>query len=164
MWGKYCSTHATTTKRSNSSVRPLILIQIFQPRITFSLGFTRRGACHEDAYKESFVLWTIGGQVSKPILDETRKVHTKSGWSGVVKQSLSRMLQARSAGRFVSAYDIAEDYFALGQEEEMVTWLQQAVEEHANQVIYLNVDPRFDRLHVDRKFQDLIRRIDVPAR
>jgi TolB-like protein/DNA-binding winged helix-turn-helix (wHTH) protein len=129
------------------------LIRIYQAR-----------GMHEDAYKESFVLWTIGGQMSKPILDETRRVHTKSGWSGVVKQSLSRMLQARSAGRFVSAYDIAEDYLALGQEEETVTWLQQAVEEHANQVIYLNVDPRFDRLHVDRKFQDLIRRIDVPAR
>ena len=65
-------------------------------------------------------------------------------------------------GKFVSAYDIAEMYLALGEDERTIDWLQKAADERANQVIYLNVDPRFDRLRSNRRFQVLCQRIGVP--
>ena len=72
------------------------------------------------------------------------------------------MLHQRSAGKFVSAYDIAEVYLALGEEEQTLAWLRKAADERSNMVTYLKVDPRFERLLSNPRFQDLVQRIGIP--
>jgi len=71
------------------------------------------------------------------------------------------MLRERSGGKYVSAYDVAELQLAVGEDDEAIDWLEKAADEHANQVIFLHLDPRFEGLHSNPRFQNLLRRVGV---
>jgi hypothetical protein len=71
------------------------------------------------------------------------------------------MLRKRAAGEYVSAYDVAELQLAVGEDDKAIQWLEKAADEHANQVVFLHLDPRFDRLHSNPRFQNLLRRVGV---
>jgi TolB-like protein/Tfp pilus assembly protein PilF len=59
-------------------------------------------------------------------------------------------------------YYVAAIYVGLGRNEEALRWLERAYQERSNWLIYLKLDPRFDRLRSDRRFADLARRIGLP--
>ncbi len=65
--------------------------------------------------------------------------------------------------RYVSAYYIAAIYTGLGEKDQAWTWLEKAYEERASWLsVRFKVDPRFDSLHSDPRFQDLLRRMNLP--
>ena len=60
------------------------------------------------------------------------------------------------------SYYVAAVYVGLGRNEEALRWLERAYQERSNWLIYLKLDPRFDRLRSERRFADLARRIGLP--
>jgi hypothetical protein len=62
----------------------------------------------------------------------------------------------------VSKYAIATVYAALGDKDQAITRLEQAYAEHSFMVASLKVDPEFDGLRSDPRFQDLLRRLKFP--
>jgi len=110
---------------------------------------------YEKAYAEFFNVH-IRREITPPGVLAIQKIHAKSGWKGAWQKSIEMMLHERATGKFVSAYDIAQYYLDLGEEERALDWLVKAVAEHSNWVIYLNVDPRFNRFHSSPRFQDLV--------
>ena len=70
-------------------------------------------------------------------------------------------LQTLSARRYVSPYGLAQIYAALNDKEPTFKWLQTAYEDHSVWMSYLAVDPVFDSLHTDRRFQEMLRRVDL---
>jgi len=58
---------------------------------------------------------------------------------------------------------VARVYAPLGKKDEALTWLETAYSERAPFMIYLKIDPRFDDLRSDRRFQDLLRRMNFPC-
>ena len=74
-------------------------------------------------------------------------------------------LQRRSKDMFIDPYNIGVIYIALGDKDQAFTWLKKAYEEHSVQMIYLNVEPKFDPIRSDPRFLDLERRIGllIPA-
>ncbi len=71
-------------------------------------------------------------------------------------------LNEQSKRRHVSAFLIAVVYIGLGEKNQALDWLEKAREEHNNSLPFLNVDPLFDSLRSDARFQDLLRRIGLP--
>jgi adenylate cyclase len=67
-----------------------------------------------------------------------------------------------SKGSYVSPYDIAILYTGLGDKENAIDQLQKAYEERAGWMIYLKVEPQFDPLRSDPRFQELIRKMGLP--
>lgn len=61
--------------------------------------------------------------------------------------------------RYVSALDLALVHAALGQTDEAFASLDRAVRERANLLIYTKVDPAYDSLRPDPRFEALLRRI-----
>ena len=57
--------------------------------------------------------------------------------------------------------NIALIYVALGDDDEAMVWLEKAYHERFNPSILLR--PAFDPLRSDARFQDLLRRIGLPA-
>ncbi len=53
-------------------------------------------------------------------------------------------------------------YAGLGQKAEAFVNLEKAFAERDSFLIYVNVDPRYDTLHSDPRFQDLVRRLGLP--
>ncbi len=73
-----------------------------------------------------------------------------------------RELTERSQKEYVSAFDIAAVYTALGETKQAFTWLENAYRERASRLVEIKVDPAFDPLRDDPRFQDLLRRMNFP--
>jgi TolB-like protein/DNA-binding SARP family transcriptional activator/Flp pilus assembly protein TadD len=83
-----------------------------------------------------------------------------SGDRSAATELLSR-LSAERAQRYVSAYDLAAVHAGLGDREQAMTLLTQAVSEGSAQVIHLAWDPRFAPLRQDRRFVAIERRLGL---
>ncbi len=71
-------------------------------------------------------------------------------------------LKELSKQAYVSSYDVATVYVALGQKDQALAELEHAYDEHSERLIWLAVDWRFDNLHSDPRFQNLLRRMNFP--
>jgi TolB-like protein/Flp pilus assembly protein TadD len=68
-------------------------------------------------------------------------------------------LLALSARRYVSAGSIADVYLGLGELDKALEWLSQAVDEHANAIGAIRINPRYDVLKGDPRFDRLVERV-----
>jgi serine/threonine protein kinase/tetratricopeptide (TPR) repeat protein len=84
-----------------------------------------------------------------------------SGEREKARQLLSD-LRELSKRRYVSPFDTAVIYAGMGDEERAVEWLEKAFDDRSLEMIFLKVDPRFDRLHADPRFANLLRRMGLP--
>ncbi len=74
------------------------------------------------------------------------------------RQILNRLL-ALARKYPVSPGYIALVYIALDEREQGLAWLEKAYAQHSSIMTWLKVDPRFDRILEEPKFQDLMRRV-----
>jgi serine/threonine protein kinase/tetratricopeptide (TPR) repeat protein len=72
-------------------------------------------------------------------------------------------LRVLSARRFVSAFAVAAVYVGLDDRDKAFEWLEKAYEERSGRLVYLGVERAFDPLRSDPRFQNLVRRMRLPA-
>jgi TolB-like protein/DNA-binding winged helix-turn-helix (wHTH) protein/Tfp pilus assembly protein PilF len=70
-------------------------------------------------------------------------------------------LKSRSRRQYVSSYSLAVAYIGLGERDAALARLQKAYEDREDQVALLKIEPLFDSIHSDPRFQDLLRRIGL---
>jgi Flp pilus assembly protein TadD len=75
--------------------------------------------------------------------------------------TISNLIQL-SKRRYVSPYGIACIYAVLHDTNEACVWLEKAYEDRADGLYNLKVNPRFDPLRSDPRFQTLLRRMNFP--
>jgi len=76
------------------------------------------------------------------------------------RQILNRLLTLAKDNP-VSPGMIALVYIALDEREQALTWLEKAYQQHSTMMTWLKVDPRFDRIRGEPKFQNLMRRVGL---
>jgi eukaryotic-like serine/threonine-protein kinase len=79
-------------------------------------------------------------------------------------RSILRGLERTREERYVPAYSLAGVYAGLADRERALLWLERAREERSAGLVFLYVDPAFDALRPDPRFQDLLRRAALPVR
>lgn len=84
-----------------------------------------------------------------------------TGRKDEARMILSRLLSASKAAP-IAAHHFALIYTGLDEKTEAFAWLEKAFEEHSPMMAWLGVDPRFDGLRQEPRFQDLIRRVGLP--
>jgi len=67
-------------------------------------------------------------------------------------------LQAMAASRYVSPSYMAAIFIRLGEKDRALEWLDRACDDHSYETIFLNVDPLYDGLRGDPRFQALLRK------
>ena len=67
-----------------------------------------------------------------------------------------------SKQQYVSPYEVAAIYVALGNNEQAFQLLEKAYTEHSFHLVNLNVSPQFKSVRSDPRFQDLVRRVGLP--
>jgi TolB-like protein/Tfp pilus assembly protein PilF len=73
-------------------------------------------------------------------------------------------LKELSAHSYVAPYNVAVIYAGLGEKDEAFTWLNRAYDDRSYILaLYLTTDARLDSLHTDPRFDELRRRIGLPA-
>jgi TolB-like protein/Tfp pilus assembly protein PilF len=85
--------------------------------------------------------------------------------SGRRKQAVEvlQKLEAYAKERYVSPLEFAWIQFALGKIDLGFSWLQKAMEDRSFDLISIKVDPRFDTLKDDARFDAIARRMGVLA-
>jgi Tfp pilus assembly protein PilF len=89
------------------------------------------------------------------------RVHALDGRPEEARAVLAR-LDSLSAGRYLSPYLFAGIAEALGDRRRTFAWLEEAVEDRAGEVVFLDRDPRLDRLRGDRRFARIRRSLGLP--
>ena len=126
--------------------------------------------------------WHLGlAYEQKQLLDaaakEFKKAISLSGDSPLMKAALGRIyaqsqkeheankilneLNELAKRQYVSAYELATIYVALGNNEQAFQLLEQAYAEHSFHFVNLNVSPQFKSVRSDPRFQDLVQRIGL---
>ena len=77
--------------------------------------------------------------------------------------SILEELHELSRQQEVPAFYFAIVYVALGEKERTIEALQQAYAERFGLLVFLKVEPMWDPLRSDPRFQDLVRRMNFPG-
>jgi TolB-like protein/DNA-binding winged helix-turn-helix (wHTH) protein/Flp pilus assembly protein TadD len=77
-------------------------------------------------------------------------------------EKILQSLSDRGKKSYVSPFDLALIYAALGEKDKAFALLDKAVAEHSTFLVYTKWEPRLDPLRSDPRFQDLLRRIGLP--
>jgi TolB-like protein/Tfp pilus assembly protein PilF len=87
-------------------------------------------------------------------------VYGVTGRTNEARKILAEFKRLRGQ-QYVSAGNIAMIHVGLGENDEALAWLEKGYEERAYSIQNLKVDPVWDRLRADPRFNDLLRRVGL---
>lgn len=147
-------------------------IKQIQRTLELEPEFGSAQACLERAY------WMKG--MYRQALDAAEKAMGRSGASNAelaaldkgdpvaAMKSVERWRLKKKLGkgksRQVSPYRFAASYAELGEINTAYLWLERAFQERDSELVSIKVDPAFDSLHSDARFDELLRRIGLRLR
>ena len=109
-------------------------------------------------FKKSILLMAPGeSTLSKAGLGHVYGVSGKKTDAQNILEELTRL----SAEEYVPGTSIALIYAGLGEKNQAFTWLDKGYEQRAFQLQWIQLDPRWDSLHSDPRFQNLLLRINL---
>jgi TolB-like protein len=76
------------------------------------------------------------------------------------KQLIDELLKL-SKKEYVSGYHMASIYMGLNKKERALEWLEKAVEERSTTLVFIMVDPIFESLHNNSRFNEILRKIGL---
>ena len=85
-----------------------------------------------------------------------------AGQRSEAQKALSK-LRSAAKSRYVSSYDLALAELGIGDRDQALALLAQAVEERCPRAAFLSVDPRFDGLRGDPRFKALLVQTEPPS-
>jgi len=111
-----------------------------------------------EAYQE----WASIAGYPKPVIEDLSDAYSHGGMTVYWRKRLEMESVEQEETGDVFSYRTAALHARLNQIDEAVSWLERAYAEHSNRLIFLRVDPVFDGLRSDPRFQNLIRRVGLP--
>ena len=89
-------------------------------------------------------------------IERFKTAYASSGWRGVLNERINTELQGRSPEYSV----IAEHYGLLDEKDKAFEYLEKNLPKRGWMKMFFRVDPRFDSLRDDSRFDDILRRIE----
>ena len=78
------------------------------------------------------------------------------------QRELSHLIEL-SKQQFIPAFYIALLYTGLGDKDHAIEWLEKAYEERSGYLMEVHVDPMFDPLRSDPRFQQFVKRLGTDS-
>lgn len=128
---------------------------------------TLRSAYHQkQMYEEALEIWkaSYDAKGDDEAVEALTIGYSEGGYSGAlsrVAETFIKRLHAKSA--YVTPWQIGTLYTRAGKVEEALEWLEKACDEKDSNMPYIRVDPIFDNLRKEPRFQELLRRIGFPV-
>lgn len=97
-----------------------------------------------------------------PWFAQLENLRVRSGWRAAWQQWIKGILGSQAQGAYAQPYDLVEAYLDLGRDAEAIEWLRKAAEVRDPEIAFINVDPRFDRLRSNPRFQEIVRSLNFP--
>jgi tetratricopeptide (TPR) repeat protein len=96
----------------------------------------------------------------QPVLAARGQTLGACGHSAEAKSILGRFQQLGEQ-RYVTSYGVALVHAGLGEKSEVFRWLDKAYDERSHWLVWLNLDPRWNDLRGDPRFDQLRRRVGL---
>ena len=87
-------------------------------------------------------------------------IHGRAGHKIQAQRALDELLRLNRRKPF-DPQIIAAAYVAVGNKDQTVAWLEKAYAQHSNELTSLRVNPGYDLLRGDPRFQDLLKRVGL---
>jgi DNA-binding winged helix-turn-helix (wHTH) protein/TolB-like protein/Tfp pilus assembly protein PilF len=85
-----------------------------------------------------------------------------SGRTAEAREDLANLANQAEV-RFVTAYGVALIHAALGEKDLAFTWLEKAFAERSHWLVWLRLDPRWDAIRADARFEQVLSRVGLPT-
>jgi predicted Zn-dependent protease len=92
---------------------------------------------------------------------EVNAAFEKEGHQGVAKWQSHRLQREEAKTGYISSERFAETYADLRDQELTLRYLQLAYQERSPQMVRVHLNPCFDFLHSDPRFQSLVKKIGL---
>ncbi|MBI3671029.1 MAG: protein kinase [Acidobacteria bacterium] len=112
---------------------------------------------HKEAAAEWQKALTLAG--TPELAASLGQYYAAAGYRGILQSWLEGLKLSKRG--YVSSYTIAQTHARLGAKDEAFAWLERAYEERDSKLVSLNVEPVFDEMRSDARFQDLVRRLGL---
>lgn len=122
------------------------------------LAYEKQGRFDEAAEANVKLLEFSG--LSEPAAAAMGEIHKKHGYPALLRALLAGAEREAQKG-YVPAYVPAFLYARLGDRENTLLWAEKAYSERHRYIAYIGVEPSFDFLRDDPRFQDLIKRVGL---
>jgi DNA-binding winged helix-turn-helix (wHTH) protein/TolB-like protein/Tfp pilus assembly protein PilF len=100
------------------------------------------------------------GRVYHTLLSTLATAYALSGQTREAQQALAPLEDAaRSSGE--AAYRLALVYASIGRDDDAIRLLQKCVDKRDDRLMWIKVEPRFDHLRDDKRFQELINKMGL---
>ncbi|MCK4943835.1 MAG: hypothetical protein KAS65_09670 [Candidatus Aminicenantes bacterium] len=139
----------------------------FKKSLTLQHDFTdsMRGLVHcyhqKGMYEQAFTvrrkIFETNG--ARDLLKALDRGHKEGGYREAMRQ-VAVALEARSNRAY--ALGIASYYTYAGEKDRALDWLEIAYQERIQNLVYLNVYPKWDPLRNDPRFQEVLRKMNFP--
>ncbi|HKQ53251.1 MAG TPA: winged helix-turn-helix domain-containing protein [Pyrinomonadaceae bacterium] len=117
---------------------------------------------HDEAVKSLQRAYTLSER-DPAILPSLGHALAVSGETRAAREVLEELRQL-SERRYIPPCGVALIHAGLGEREEVYRWLGTAFERRDFNLLWLNINPRFERLRGDAEFKELVRRVGIPGR
>ena len=91
-----------------------------------------------------------------------RAFYEREGWRALRRRNVEGMVRD-AAKHYVSPYDIALEYAAMGDADSTMVWLERSFERREIDMLALGVDPRIDVVRNRPEFKALVKRVGLPS-
>jgi len=115
---------------------------------------------NDDEAFESFVQAQIIVGKEPDEINLWKTIYAKSGWRGISGRRLEKAKADEKTGK-PNYNQLAFFSIELGQRDEAFAYLEKAIGERSLAMVMLNVDPRYDPLRSDPRFDDLVKRVGL---
>jgi TolB-like protein/cytochrome c-type biogenesis protein CcmH/NrfG len=126
---------------------------------------TLRSAYHMvGRYDDALRIWreSYAARGDTAALAALQRGYASGGYRGALRAA-AETLDAESKTRFVTPWQIGTLYTRAGDEERALDYLEKAYEAHDPNMPSLAVDPIFDFMRADPRFQAILRKLGLPA-
>jgi hypothetical protein len=87
--------------------------------------------------------------------------HALAGRRSEATEILTALLEL-AAKQYVPAFNIAMVYNGLGHTNDVLTWLERAMEQRVPYMTFMASDPKWKNLRDDPRYLSLLRRLNLP--
>jgi TolB-like protein/DNA-binding winged helix-turn-helix (wHTH) protein/Flp pilus assembly protein TadD len=111
---------------------------------------------------QAFLAFTKGDELAgypSQKLEALQTAYLMSGLRGYWSREIEVLMQ-QSNHQYVSPVFIAMNYACLGNSDQTFQWLNKAYEERSFKLLEIKLDPAWDSFRSDRRFKNLLRKIE----
>jgi len=152
-------------RRNDEALRSVQLALEMNPKFPLAYFWLGRIYTSKERYHEAEVaLQNIGPlRTWTPAMAVYGYLYGKTGRVDEARGVLAEFDELARTGRYASAYAVAVVHAGLSDFESALSTLEVAYCERSHWLVWLKRDPRWDEIRVDRRFQDLVRKVGLPV-